>query len=55
MKIAWPQPFDDGDVRSCLEDFEEVVEIAGVKSNLGKLMAVRALLKSRTKAILGTG
>ncbi|GAA52274.1 neuron navigator 3 [Clonorchis sinensis] len=33
MKIPWPQPFEDGDVRTFLEDFEEVVEAAGLDTD----------------------
>ena len=52
MKIPWPQPFEDGDVRSFLEDFEDVAEVVGVKTERGKLVALRTLLKGRAKAVL---
>lgn len=52
MKVPWPQPFEDGDVGSFLEDFEDVADVAGIKSDRGKLVALRALLKGRAKAVL---
>ena len=52
MKIPWPQPFKDGDVKAFLEDFEDAAEVAGVKTDRGKLAALRALLKGRAKAVL---
>ncbi|KAA3674786.1 uncharacterized protein DEA37_0005127, partial [Paragonimus westermani] len=45
MKIPWPQPFEDGDVRTFLEDLEDVAEVAGVKTDRGKLAALRTLVK----------
>ncbi|KAA3681392.1 uncharacterized protein DEA37_0013250 [Paragonimus westermani] len=52
MKIPWLQPFEDGDVRSFLEDFEDVAEAVGVKADRAKLAALRMLLKGRAKAVL---
>ena len=52
MKLPWPQPFEDGDVREFLEDFEAVAEVVGVKTDRGKLVALRSLLKGRARAVL---
>ncbi|KER30657.1 hypothetical protein T265_13145 [Opisthorchis viverrini] len=50
--IPWPQPFEDGDVRTFLEDFEEVAEAAWLETDRGKLAALKTLLKDRAKAAL---
>ncbi|KER25570.1 hypothetical protein T265_07026 [Opisthorchis viverrini] len=52
MKIPWPQLFEDGDVRTFLEDFEEVAEAAGLETDRGKLAALKTLLRGRAKAAL---
>ena len=54
MKIPWPQPFEDGNVESFLEDFEDVAEAAGLKTDRMKLAALRMLVKGRAKAVLQT-
>ncbi|KAG5443944.1 hypothetical protein CSKR_114483 [Clonorchis sinensis] len=33
MKIPWPQPFEDGHVRTFLKDFEGIVEAAGLDTD----------------------
>ncbi|KAA3677052.1 uncharacterized protein DEA37_0001247 [Paragonimus westermani] len=45
-------PFEDGDVRTFLEDLKDVAEVVGVKTNRGKLAALRTLVKGRAKAVL---
>ncbi|KAA3676503.1 uncharacterized protein DEA37_0012200 [Paragonimus westermani] len=52
MKIPSPQPFEDGDVRSFPEDFEDVAEAVGVKADRAKLAVLRMLFKGRAKAVL---
>ncbi|TGZ60961.1 hypothetical protein CRM22_008258 [Opisthorchis felineus] len=52
MRIPWPQPFEDGDVRTFLEDFEDVAEAAGLETDRGKLAALKTLLRGRAKAAL---
>ncbi|KAA3676937.1 uncharacterized protein DEA37_0012980 [Paragonimus westermani] len=53
MKISWPQPFENGDVRNFLEEFEDVAEAVRVKADRAKLAALRMLLKGRAKAVPG--
>ncbi|KAA3676598.1 dynein light chain LC8-type [Paragonimus westermani] len=45
-------PFEDGDVRSFLEDFEDVAEAVGVKADRAKPVALRMLIKGRAEALL---
>ncbi|VDP76388.1 unnamed protein product, partial [Echinostoma caproni] len=52
MKVPWPAAFEDGDVRMFLEEFEDVAELAGIRTDHGKLTALRALLKGRARAML---
>ncbi|CAL8091174.1 unnamed protein product [Calicophoron daubneyi] len=52
MKMPWPQPFEDGDVREFLADFEDVAEAVGVKTERAKLVALRSLLRGRARAVL---
>ncbi|VDP88549.1 unnamed protein product [Echinostoma caproni] len=52
MKVPWPAAFEDGDVRMFLEEFEDVAELAGIRTDRGKLTALRALLKGRARAVL---
>ncbi|VDP75258.1 unnamed protein product, partial [Echinostoma caproni] len=35
-----------------LEEFEDVAELAGIRTDRGKLTALRALLKGRARAVL---
>ncbi|KAA3681927.1 uncharacterized protein DEA37_0014875 [Paragonimus westermani] len=48
----WLMSFEDGDVRTFLEDLEDVAEVVGVKTDRGKLAALRTLVKGRAKAVL---
>ncbi|CAL8088666.1 unnamed protein product [Calicophoron daubneyi] len=52
MKMPWPQPFEDGDVREFLADFEDAAEAVGVKTERAKLIAMRSLLRGRARAVL---
>ncbi|CAM0512163.1 unnamed protein product [Fasciola hepatica] len=52
MDLPWPEPFEDGDIRTFLEDFEDLAELSGIQSDRGKLTALRALLKGRPRAVL---
>ncbi|VDP69391.1 unnamed protein product [Echinostoma caproni] len=45
MKVPWPAAFEDGDVRMFLEELEDVVELAGIRTDRGKLTTLRWLLK----------
>ncbi|VDP68643.1 unnamed protein product [Echinostoma caproni] len=49
MKVPWPAAFEDGDVRLFLED---VAELVGIRTDRGKLMALRVLLRGRARAVL---
>ncbi|GAA54301.1 hypothetical protein CLF_113615 [Clonorchis sinensis] len=53
--IHWPQPFEDGDVWTFLEDFEEVVDAAGLDTDRGKLAALKTLLRVRVEGGHGCG
>ena len=52
MIIPWPQPFDDGDVREFISDFEDIAEVNGVNTERLKLVTLQSLLKGRAKAVL---
>ncbi|VDP75070.1 unnamed protein product [Echinostoma caproni] len=49
MKVSWSAAFEYGDVRMFLEEFEDVAELAGIRTDSGKLTALRALLKGRAR------
>ncbi|KAA3678430.1 uncharacterized protein DEA37_0003577 [Paragonimus westermani] len=51
-KGSFGQSFEDGDVRTFLEDLEDVAEVVEVKTDRGKLAALRTLVKGRAKAVL---
>ncbi|VDP76780.1 unnamed protein product [Echinostoma caproni] len=42
----------DGDAQTFLKEFEGVAELARIRSDRGKLMALRVLLKGRARAVL---
>ncbi|GAA50626.1 ephrin type-B receptor 4, partial [Clonorchis sinensis] len=46
------EPFEDGDVWTFLEDFEEVAKAAGLDADRGKLAVLKTFLKGRAKAAL---
>ncbi|VDP86431.1 unnamed protein product [Echinostoma caproni] len=48
MKVPCPEVFEDGDVWTFLEEFEDVKEI---RTDRGKLTALRLFLKDRTRAV----
>ncbi|VDP93020.1 unnamed protein product [Echinostoma caproni] len=52
MKVPWPAAFEDGDVRMFLEEFEDVEELTGIRTDRGKLTALPSLLKGRARAVL---
>ena len=52
MIIPWPQPFEEGDVREFIMEFEDIAEVNGVKTDRAKLTALRSLLRGRAKSIL---
>ncbi|VDP96556.1 unnamed protein product [Echinostoma caproni] len=52
MKVPWPAAFEDGDMRMFLEEFEDVAELAGIRTDRGNLTALRALLKGHARAML---
>ncbi|VDP71453.1 unnamed protein product [Echinostoma caproni] len=52
MKVLWPAAFEDVDVRMFLEEIEDVAELAGIRTDRGKLTALRALLKGRARVVL---
>ncbi|GAA55541.1 gap-Pol polyprotein [Clonorchis sinensis] len=52
MMIPWPQPFEDVDVWTFVEDFEEVAEATGLDTDRGKLVVLKTLLRGRAKAVL---
>ncbi|VDP80834.1 unnamed protein product [Echinostoma caproni] len=54
MKVPWPEVYEDGNSRTFLEEFEDVAELAGKRSNQGKLMVFRELLMGPVRAVLDT-
>ncbi|VDP90537.1 unnamed protein product [Echinostoma caproni] len=52
MKVPRPGIFEDADVWTFLEEFENVTELAGIRSDRGKLTDLRAFLKSRGQRML---
>ncbi|VDP69105.1 unnamed protein product [Echinostoma caproni] len=52
MKVPGPDAFEDGDLRTFLEEFEDVMELVGIRSDRGKLTAIRALLKGLSPVVL---
>ncbi|VDP72367.1 unnamed protein product [Echinostoma caproni] len=52
MKVPWSAAFEDGDERVFLEEFEDVAELAGIRTDRDKSTALRALLKGCARAVL---
>ncbi|VDP78680.1 unnamed protein product [Echinostoma caproni] len=52
MKVPWPDTFEEEDERTFLGEFKDVEELAGIRSNRVKLIALRALLKGQAPVVL---
>ncbi|VDP77274.1 unnamed protein product [Echinostoma caproni] len=52
MKVTWLAASENRDVRMFLEEFEDVAELAGIRTDRGKLTALLAILKNGARAVL---
>lgn len=50
--IPWPEPFDDGNIREFITEFEDIAEVNGVETEQAKLVILHSLLKGRAETIL---
>ncbi|VDP88682.1 unnamed protein product [Echinostoma caproni] len=52
MKVPWPDAFEDGDVRTFLEEFEDGAEMVGIGSDRGSELKFHDQQRSRMEMFL---